>query len=45
MEFIETINRTRKEGMDNFCQKPLRSEVLNNLIKTRSEQIGIKLTE
>lgn len=36
---LETINKARREGMDNFCQKPLRVEVLNNLIRTRSEEI------
>jgi len=37
----ETINKAKREGMDNFCQKPLRVEVLNNLIKTRCQEIGI----
>lgn len=31
--------------MNNFCQKPLRVEVLNNLIKQRCEEIGIPLPE
>lgn len=37
---IETINKAKREGMDNFCQKPLRLEVLNNLIRTRTEEIA-----
>jgi len=41
----DVLARTKKEGMDNFCQKPLRAEVLNNLIMRRSEEIGIKLPE
>jgi len=40
-----TINKTRREGMDNFVQKALRVEVLNNLMRTRMEQIGMTIPE
>ena len=44
-KFIDTINKTRREGMDNFVQKALRVEVLNNLMRTRMEQIGMKIPD
>jgi len=31
--------------MDNFVQKALRVEVLNNLMRTRMEQIGMKIPD
>ncbi len=43
--FLDTINKTRREGMDNFVQKALRVEVLNNLMRTRMEQIGMKIPD
>jgi len=44
-EILETISKAKREGMDNFCQKPLRPEVLNKLIETRCEAINIPLPE
>jgi CheY-like chemotaxis protein len=44
-EEADIANKVKREGMNNFCQKPLRVEVLNNLIKQRCEEIGIPLPE
>ena len=44
-DFVDAGNRAKREGMNNFCQKPMRLEILNNLIKQRCEEIGIPLPE
>lgn len=44
-EESDIANKVKIQGMNNFCQKPLRVEVLNNLIKQRCEEIGIPLPE